>query len=153
MMQRNRQWATICKNNSGFSFIELMTVMAILGILAHIAIANFIATRTKVLDAAAFSETQSLGKAVLNSFLDGIDVDLSHLEGGGREIGTVNTSGNGRRPIFTFSTGMQAQIVGNSSSGGPGSGRCEATVWHQNGTKSYWLFIDEAQQITSFPTS
>ena len=153
MMQRNRQWFTICKNNSGFSFIELMAVMAILGILAHIAITSFITTRTKVLDAAAFTETQSLGKAVLNSFLDGIDVNLSHLEGGGREIGTLDTSGNGRRPIFTFSGGMQAQIVGNSNSGGAGSGKCEATVWHENGTKSYWIFIDEAQQITSFPTS
>ena len=130
-----------------------MAVTAITGILASIAITSFITTRTKVHDAAAFAETQSLGKAVLNSFLDGIDVDLSHLAGGGREIGTVDTSGNGRRPIFTFSNGMQAQIVGNSNSGGPGSGRCEATVWHENGTKSYWLFIDEAQQITSFPTS
>jgi prepilin-type N-terminal cleavage/methylation domain-containing protein len=153
MMQRNRQIFTICKNNSGFSFIELMAVMAILGILANIAITSFIATRTKVLDAAAFAETQSLGKAVLNSFLDGIDVNLAHNEGGGREIGTMDTSGNGRVPIFTFSSGMQAQIVGNSNSGGPGSGICQATVWHQNGTKSYWLFIDEAQEITSFPTS
>jgi hypothetical protein len=106
-----------------------------------------------VLDAAAFAETQSLGKAVLNSFLDGIDVNLAHNEGGGREIGTMDTSGNGRVPIFTFSSGMQAQIVGNSNSGGPGSGMCEATVKHKNGTKSYWLFIDEENQTTSFPTS
>ena len=153
MMQRKRPMFTICINNSGFSFIELMAVMAIIGILAHIAITSFIATRTRALDAAAFAESQSLGKAVLNSFLDGIDVNLSHLEGGGREIGTLDTSGNGRTPIFTFSGGMQAQIVGNSNSGGLGSGRCEATVWHQNGTKSYWLFIDEAAEITSFPTS
>jgi prepilin-type N-terminal cleavage/methylation domain-containing protein len=118
MMQRKRPMFTICKNNSGFSFIELMAVMAILGILAHIAITSFITTRTKVLDAAAFAETQSLGKAVLNSFLDGIDVNLAHNEGGGREIGTMDTSGGGRKPIFIFSTGMQAQISGNSNVGG-----------------------------------
>ena len=153
MMQRKRQMCTICKNNSGFSFIELMAVMAIIAVLASIAITSFITTRTKVLDAAAFAETQSLGKAVLSGFLDGIDVNLVHLEGGGAEIGALDTSGNGRTPIFTLSNGMQAQIVGNSSSGGPDSGKCEAIVWHQNGTKSYWLFIDEADQITSFPTS
>lgn len=153
MMQRKRQQFTIYKNSSGFSFLELMAVMAIVAILAGIAITSFITTRTKVLDAAAFSEIQGLGRAVLSGFLDGIDVNLAHLEGGGVEIGALDTSGNPRRPVFTLSKGMQAEIVGNSESGGPGLGRCEATVWHQNGTKSYWLFIDEGAQITSFPTS
>jgi len=144
---------TIYKNKSGFSLFELMAVMAIISILASIAIFNYRKARTKVVDAAAFAEIHSLGRAVMNGFLDGTDVNLAHLEGDGPEIGALDNSGNARRPIFRLSSGMRAQIVGNSESGGPSSGRCEAEVWHENGTKSYWLFIDEAAQITSFPTS
>ncbi len=153
MMQRKREMFKIYKNNSGFTMIELMMVMAIISILSGIAMKSFITTRTRVGDAAAIAETQALGKAIVNAFLDGIDVDLSHLAEGGSEIGAKDTSDNARPPIFTLSNDIRAHIVGNSNSGGPGFGQCEATVWYANGTKSFWLFIDEATAVTSFPTS
>lgn len=153
MILRNRQIFISYKNNSGFTLLELMVVIAIVGILASIGIASFMSTRTKVLDSAALAETRQLGKVVINSFLDGVDVNLSHFPADGPSIGMLDTAGNGRNPIFTLGNGLQAQITGNSDWGGTGLGKCVAEVWHPGGTKSYWLIIDEVAEITSFPTS
>ncbi len=131
--------------------MELMVTIAIIGILASIAITSYQDTRMKVLDAAAISETVSLGKVVYNVFLDDGDVNLAH-SGASPNIGALDTSGNPRNPIFKFSNGMVAEITGNSDWGGTGTGKCEAEVWHPLGTKSYWLIIDEGASITSFPT-
>ena len=152
MMQKNRQLFRIYKNNGGFTLVELMVVIAIIGILATIAVGNFMSTRTSVVDSAALSETRILGKAILNAFLDGVDVDLTHNPGDGPLIGSQDTAGNGRTPIFTLSNGLEAQITGNSDWGGSGLGRFVGEVWHPNGSKTFWLIIDEVTDTVSFPT-
>ncbi len=135
--------------------MEMMVVIANIGVLSAIAMQSMLATRAKVMDAAALKETHELGKVILNAFIDGVDVDLSHPEGGGAEIGAVDTGGAPRTPIFTLSNNLQAVIIGNSDWNGDGSGigKCAATIWHPNGTKSYDLVIDEEIDETSFPTS
>jgi len=148
MMQRKTKMFTINKNNSGFSLMELMVVMAIISILAGIAIKSFVATRTRAGDAAAFSETNALGKAVLNAFLDGIDFDFFPLVGGGPEIGALDTSGNGRKPIYILGKGLKATVVGDSN-----LGQCDGWVWYGNSTNSYNFSIDVEQGLNSFPTS
>lgn len=154
MMQKKRHIFTICKNSCGFTFMELMVVFAIIGVLASIAITSFVSTRTKVLEAAALSEAQSLGKVVLNAFLDGADVNLAHAVGSGPLIGTLDTGGNPRKPIFSLGNGLVAEITGNSNAGGPGIGFCDADVWHPSSPlKKFTVTIDEALQITSFPTN
>jgi prepilin-type N-terminal cleavage/methylation domain-containing protein len=152
MMQRKRPIITIYKNDYGFTLMELMVIIAIIGILASIAIGNYRDTRMKVIETAALSETQLLGKVVYNVFLEGGDVNLSHLPGAGPNIGTLDTSGNSRSPIFKLSNGLVAQITGNSDWGGTGSGMCVAEVWHPLSPKSYWFVIDEAGGTSSFPT-
>ena len=153
MKPREKKMFTLYKNNSGFSLMELMVVIAIIGILAIIAVQSMMATRTKVIDAAALSETREMGKAILNAFLDGVDVNLFHREGDGSAIGAVDTAGNVRTPIFTLSNNLQAEIDGNSDWNNTGLGKCSATVWHPSGTKSYVLIIDEEADEVSFPTS
>jgi prepilin-type N-terminal cleavage/methylation domain-containing protein len=153
MMQRKRQIFTINKNNCGFTLLELMVVIAIVGVLASIAINSFMITRSKVLDAAALADTQSLGKVVINVFLDKGDVDLTHNEGDAPQIGTLDTSGNARKSIFTLSNGLQAEITGNTNWGGSGLGMFVAEIWHPGDTKRYDLVIDEAAETVSFPTS
>ena len=55
-------------NNQGFTLIELMIVIAIIGILAAIAIPNFIAYRNKTFCSATESDANSIASAVADYF-------------------------------------------------------------------------------------
>ena len=139
------------KNNHGFTLMELCMVIAIIGLLATIAIENYMESRRHMADAAALAEAQGLGKAVLNTFIDDNDVDLTHNIADGRQIGALDNSGNARKPIFNLSPVMEATINGSSNWMGSGSGYVEATIEHPLGSKQYFLVIDEASAFTSFP--
>jgi len=57
-------------NNKGFTLIELMIVIAIIGILAAIAIPRFNAYRNKSYTAAVISDGKSAYDATVGYFLD-----------------------------------------------------------------------------------
>lgn len=56
------------QNNKGFTLIELMIVIAIIGILAAIAIPNFISYRNKTYCSAAESDANALAGALADYF-------------------------------------------------------------------------------------
>lgn len=58
------------RSNQGFTLIELMIVIAIIGILAAIAIPNFISYRDKAYCSAAESDAQTIGGAIADYFSD-----------------------------------------------------------------------------------
>jgi len=63
-------------NSKGFTLIELMIVIAIIGILAAIAIPNFIAYRNKAFCSAAESDANNIASALADYFAVPNRVDL-----------------------------------------------------------------------------
>ena len=59
---------TLRKNSEGFTFLELMAVIAIIGILAAIAIPNFIAYRNKAFCSATESDANMIASAIADYF-------------------------------------------------------------------------------------
>ena len=63
-------------NSKGFTLIELMIVIAIIGILAAIAIPNFIAYRNKAFCSAAESDARTIASALADYFAVPSRVDM-----------------------------------------------------------------------------
>jgi prepilin-type N-terminal cleavage/methylation domain-containing protein len=83
-------------NSKGFTLIELMIVIAIIGILAAIAIPNYISYRDKAYCSSAETDVDSVMAAIADYFSDPnnmsvTEVNLAYPDGVGGELSNANT--------------------------------------------------------------
>jgi len=97
-------------NSKGFTLIELMIVIAIIGILAAIAIPNFIAYRNKAFCSAAESDANNIASALADYFavpnrvsLPDTDPETAPTAGLGVDLSGANTA--------TLGTDLQAITI------------------------------------------
>lgn len=59
------------RDDEGFSLVELLVVIIVIGILAAIAVPMFMSQRAKAADTAAKSDVTNIGKEIMTFFVDG----------------------------------------------------------------------------------
>jgi prepilin-type N-terminal cleavage/methylation domain-containing protein len=121
------------KDNKGFTFVELLMVFIVLGILAQMAWTFMIDLRKRSFDVMAVADGRNLITTVRNNFVNLDDIDYTKTDGS--DIGVETTGGGPRPPAFTLSPGVGVVITaGSESTGIPDTSFFEVYVYHKSGT-------------------
>ncbi len=140
---------------NGFTIIELMIVIVIIGILASIAGLNYIPFRKQAYDTLALSDTRNFIDSVIDATLSEELVIYDNDFAGGA-IGDEDSDNNPRTPVFILSSGVEAKITQASVN----PLEFAALIYHINGTadpatvsgrKEYVCNFDEAAGVVSLP--
>jgi type IV pilus assembly protein PilA len=110
--------ARIQSEESGFTLIELLVVILIIGILAAIALPNFLGQRTKAQDSSAKSDARNLVSQLESCYTD--NNTYTGTGNGGSCLGTatgLNLGGGAGQVEVTAVADNTYTVVGHSKSG------------------------------------
>lgn len=131
------------KNTKGFTLMELMVVIAIVGVLAAFAVFNYIPMRAKALDSIARSDARNVISTVVDAIMNNSDVDYNKNDGLGGAVGNKTVGGAPRKPVFILSDGVVAVISGDSAQNPGGNNTIfEARIYHSGGTRDFFCSVD-----------
>ncbi len=142
-------------NEKGFTLIELMIVIAIIGILAAVAIPNFISYRDKAFCSAAESDASSLAAAISDYFAIPANVSWADSVLDAGFVGGPASSGNAIVKFPALSGQNNATVNGPVESivisVTDGSGRCpkdyraaqQAAGWSNGDADDIGTFVKE----------
>jgi len=149
----------IINENKGLTMVELLVVIAIIGLLAQIAVPEYLNYRRKAYDIAAMNDGKQLVAVVANNIVSSDDVDYTHNENDGNIIGAVDSAGNTRDPILFLSPSVRARITGDNDISNMGNCYMEAFLYSAGGTidpttpsgkREFYCIVDETAGESSF---
>lgn len=153
-MSDNKIITLVKNNNCGFTLMELVLVILIIGILAQVGLSYMVNFQARAKDAIAIHDGRNLITAVQTSFANREVVNYAHTPADGPDIGTPT--------VFTLNQGVRASITaGSLSDGSEGNGWFEAYLYHINGTddpatsshkREFYYLVDESLNIYSLPS-
>ncbi|WPD21711.1 MAG: type II secretion system protein [Candidatus Electrothrix scaldis] len=138
-------------NEKGFTLIELMIVIAIIGILAAVAIPNFIEYKNKSYCTATINDVNAVGGALADYFANPMNTTASteynKAEGNARPfilVGNYETGSYSANTLLLSASTTGASAVKDGSnyliSATEGAANCPQKVWSSD---SHWSQNDE----------